>query len=78
MTLAPVVAPALSPYGHVMGLATWKACLQDRPVCPFTKQPLKARDLVALTVLNWERHKARHGGGGVDWIGLGGYFCFTV
>jgi len=24
ITLEPVVTPAISPYGHVMGLATWK------------------------------------------------------
>ncbi len=24
ITLDPVIAPAISPYGHVMGLATWK------------------------------------------------------
>jgi hypothetical protein len=26
ITLEPVVTPAISPFGHVMGLATWKAC----------------------------------------------------
>lgn len=25
ITLEPVVTPAISPFGHVMGLATWKA-----------------------------------------------------
>ena len=24
ITLEPVVTPAISPYGHVMGIATWK------------------------------------------------------
>lgn len=27
ITLEPVVTPAISPHGHVMGLATWKVCL---------------------------------------------------
>ena len=66
ITLEPVIAPALSPFGHVMGMATWRACLSDKGVCPFTKQPLQPRDLVLLTTLNWERHKARsatRGGG---------------
>ena len=26
ITLDPVIAPAISPYGHVMGIATWKVC----------------------------------------------------
>ena len=34
ITLEPVVAPAISPYGHVMGMATWKARgTPTRPRC---------------------------------------------
>ena len=52
-----VVNPAISPYGHVMGAATWAACLSDHPVCPFTKQPLRREQLTALTHANYERFK---------------------
>jgi len=45
ITLEPVVTPAISPYGHVMGLATWTAVLAERGQCPFTQQPLR-RDQV--------------------------------
>ena len=41
ITLEPVVTPAISPYGHVMGLATWTAVLAERSQCPFTQQPLR-------------------------------------
>ena len=57
ITLDPVVNPAISPYGHVMGLATWTACLSEAGICPFTKQPLRTRDLVVLTHMNYERFK---------------------
>lgn len=45
--------PYISPYGHVMGKTTWSRCLAQEPknTCPFTKQPIRKRDLVALT---WE------------------------
>jgi len=45
ITLEPVVTPAVSPCGHVMGLATWTAVLAERGQCPFTQQPLR-RDQV--------------------------------
>ena len=57
ITLEPVVNPAISPYGHVMGLATWAACLSEHAQCPFTKQPLRREQLVVLTHLNYERFK---------------------
>lgn len=52
ITLEPVVTPAMSPHGHVMGLATWKVGLQRtdpdqcdlhiiaRPVSAFTSYSL--------------------------------------
>ncbi len=30
ITLEPVVNPAISPYGHVMGLATWRVVLVEQ------------------------------------------------
>lgn len=50
ITLEPVVTPAMSPAGHVMGLATWTAVLAEQGKCPFTQQPLR-RDQVT-PVLN--------------------------
>lgn len=59
ITLEPVTCPAISPYGHVMGLATWKAVLGEQGRCPFTKQPLVAEQLTRLTHNNIERYRDR-------------------
>lgn len=59
ITLEPVVNPAISPYGHVMGLATWKAVLAEQQRCPFTKQALRVEQLVVLNQNNIERHRDR-------------------
>lgn len=32
ITLEPVVSPAISPYGHVMGAATWKVSCKHRRI----------------------------------------------
>lgn len=50
ITLEPVVTPAISPYGHVMGQATWNAVLAEQGKCPFTQQPLR-RDQVGSSAL---------------------------
>ena len=39
------VRPAVSPWGHVMGAATWAAVLAEQGKCPFTQNPLR-RDQV--------------------------------
>ena len=52
ITRLPVEEPTISPYGHVAGYETWCRILRNsdaRDVCPFTKQPLKRRELVKLT-----------------------------
>eukprot|EP00775_Hariotina_reticulata_P011190 gene11190-11340_t len=59
ITLEPVVNPAISPAGHLMGLATWKAVLAENPRCPFTKAPLRPDMLTVLTTHNIERHRHR-------------------
>lgn len=59
ITLEPVVTPAISPYGHVMGLATWRAVLVEQPRCPFTKQPLRPEQLVVLNANNISKHRDR-------------------
>lgn len=40
MTMAEVVKPAISPYGHVLGYDSWVKLLNREPknTCPFTKQ----------------------------------------
>jgi len=62
ITRMPVVEPAMSPYGHVAGYETWCKILRsaDAPdICPFTKQPLKRRELIKLTHENIEEHRAK-------------------
>jgi hypothetical protein len=49
ITLEPVVRPAISPYGHVMGAATWRVVLRENGACPFTKQPLRWEQCRMLT-----------------------------
>lgn len=57
ITLEPVIRPAISPYGHVMGAATWKAVLAEQGVCPFTKKPLKWEQCRILTKANIDIYK---------------------
>lgn len=60
ITMGPLVKPALSPYGHVMSLATWQKVLAERDNrCPFTNKPLKRRDLIVLTLDNIEEHRSK-------------------
>lgn len=57
ITLEPVIRPAISPFGHVMGAATWKAVLAESGLCPFTKKPLRWEQCRVLTVNNIEAYK---------------------
>lgn len=58
ITLAPVIIPALSPYGHVAGYYTWIQCLKESgSVCPFTKMPLSSESLIKLNVRNFDKYK---------------------
>lgn len=59
VTLEPVVNPAISPAGHVMGLATWRAVLAESGRCPFTQAPLRPDQLTVLTANNIERLRDR-------------------
>jgi hypothetical protein len=59
ITLEPVVRPAISPYGHVMGYATWRAVLAEQQRCPFTKQPLSWEQLAVLTANNIDKYRDR-------------------
>ena len=60
MTGYPVQKPAMSPYGHVLGYATWCKILRTpatRNLCPFTKLKMTRRQLVKLTVDNIGEYK---------------------
>lgn len=54
-----MVNPAISPYGHVMGAATWKAVLREQGKCPFTQKALKWEQITVLTKNNIERFRDR-------------------
>ena len=60
ITRLPIEEPTISPYGHVAGYETWCTILRraEAPdVCPFTKQPLKRRQLVKLTHENIDAYR---------------------
>lgn len=63
ITNAPVIQPAISPYGHVLGYQTWTRILRatgkGKNTCPFTKQKLTRRQLRKLTHENIEQYKAK-------------------
>lgn len=44
--------PALSPSGYVMDLSTWKKCVLEKGICPFTRLPVKFEDVIILTQSN--------------------------
>ena len=60
ITLEPVVRPAISPQGVVMGYDTWLQCLRQEPRnrCPITKATVHKRELVLLTWDNIEQYRA--------------------
>lgn len=57
ITLEPVIRPAISPFGRVMGATTWKAVLAEQGLCPFTKKPLRWEQCRILTKANIEAYK---------------------
>jgi hypothetical protein len=57
ITLEQVVAPAISPYGHVMGSATWKAVLAEQGKCPFTQAPLTWGQIKVLNKNNIDSYR---------------------
>ena len=62
LTKMQVEEPAISPYGHVAGYETWCRVLRNadsKDTCPFTRQPLKRRDLVKLTHENIAEYRAK-------------------
>jgi len=59
ITLEPVVNPAISPYGHVMGIATWRAVLDEQGKCPFTKKELSIMNIKKLTKTNIDQFRDR-------------------
>jgi len=58
ITLERVEGPAISPFGHVMGFATWQTVLREQDgVCPFTKKPLTIERVKKLTKSNIEMYR---------------------
>lgn len=60
ITLDNVEKPAISPFGHVMGYATWVRCLnytEPKERCPFTKKPLRLRQIIKLTHDNIDEYR---------------------
>lgn len=47
ITLGRMRRPAMSPSGHVMGMATWAAVLAESGRCPFTQQLLAKEQVSA-------------------------------
>ncbi|KAK9799422.1 hypothetical protein WJX73_008139 [Symbiochloris irregularis] len=59
ITLQAMRRPAVSPWGHVLGMATWAAVLADSHRCPFTQQPLQREQVILLTHNNIGRFQSR-------------------
>ena len=62
LTKMQVEEPAISPYGHVAGYETWCRILRQedtKDTCPFTRQPLKRRELVKLTHENIAEYREK-------------------
>ena len=62
LTKMQVEDPAISPYGHVAGYETWCRVLRNldsKDTCPFTRQPLKRRELIRLTHDNIDEYRAK-------------------
>jgi len=58
ITLEAIRNPAISPYGHVMGFATWQAVLKEQNnKCPFTQAPLAIERIKKLTKSNIELYR---------------------
>jgi hypothetical protein len=58
ITREPVVAPMMSPSGHVMGKESWTlSLLSSKNVCPLTKQQVKMSELVLLTKGNIDKYR---------------------
>lgn len=60
ITCMELTEPTMSPDGHVCNYDTWlKSLNSSGGFCPFTKKPLKKRDLILLTSANIDEHRSR-------------------
>jgi hypothetical protein len=62
LTKMQIQEPAISPYGHVAGYETWCRVLRaedGKDTCPFTRQPLRRRDLMKLTHENLAEYRGK-------------------
>ena len=56
ITMERIITPAMSPDGHVMGLASWIKCLKEYRRCPITFKTVHPEELIILTKTNFSRH----------------------
>jgi hypothetical protein len=49
--------PTISPDGYVLDYNSWIKTISHEATNPFTKHPVKKRDLVVLTRENWDLYK---------------------
>jgi len=62
LTNSVIKFPAVSPYGHVCEYDMWTKVLRTpgaKEICPFTRKPLKRRQLVKLTTENIGEYKSK-------------------
>jgi len=62
LTSSVIKRPAISPYGHVCEYDMWTKVLRTpggKETCPFTRKPLKRRQLVKLTTENIDEYKSK-------------------
>jgi hypothetical protein len=57
LTGETIRVPAISPDGYVLDYNSWVRTIANESVNPFTKIPVKKRDLVILTHENWDEYK---------------------
>lgn len=56
ITFQKVINPGISPYGHVLSLATWRIILAENDCCPFTKQQLSFEKIIRLSKNNIHKY----------------------
>jgi hypothetical protein len=55
ITMDRIINPAMSPDGHVMGLASWIKCIKEYGRCPITFKKVHSEDLQILTRTNFSK-----------------------
>ena len=60
ITMDRIISPAISPGGHVMGMASWVKCLKEYGRCPITFHKVHPEDLQLLTFTNFPKFNDKH------------------